>query len=130
MTGRAINTGTLVQTTTDSYATVTGSQIDTYAYGCTRVGYRIKETGGANGITAKVRGSIDGSNWTDLTTLDSAGSEAGGVDQTIAASATLLAFITPEFDAGAKAGFRFYDVQVKATGAGSQGEATVNGFAK
>jgi hypothetical protein len=125
-----VNTGALSQTSANAYAVVTGSQIDTYAYGCSRVGFRIAETGGSNGITAKVRGSIDGSNWTDLTTLDAAGSEAAGVDQTIAASAVLLAFVTPEFDSGAKAGFRFYDVQIKSTVNGSHGTASVHGFAK
>lgn len=118
------------QASVDAYAPVAGSTVDTFGRSGRSVGFALKEQGGANGVTFEVSGSIDGSAWTPLTTLDEAGAERGGVDIAVAAGATALAFVTPEYDAGAKAGFRYYRVQVKATVGGSQGSARVRGFAK
>jgi hypothetical protein len=118
------------QTTTDTYVEVTGSTLDTAAFGQVFIGYRLAEVGGTNGVTYKVQGSLDTATWTDLTTLDEDGVERAGAEIAVPAAGDALAFITPGYDAGAKAAFRSYRVVVRSTTAGAAGTARVRGFAK
>lgn len=118
------------QTTTDAYAEVSGTKIDTAGYGQKSVMYRLAETGAVNGITYKVQGSVDDTNWDDLTTLDEAGTERAGVEIALSAGTSANAIITPHYDSGAKAAYRYYRVMVKSTTAGNSGSAAVSGFAK
>lgn len=123
----------LSQATTDSYVAVTNSTIDTGYYGQRSIVYRVSESGGANGITYKVQGSVDNTNWTDLRTITAAGALNAAADVAVAASAADLSFISDTestaTNAG-KSGYRFYRVMVKSTSAGNAGTARVVGFSK
>jgi len=114
------------QTSTSSYVIVSGSTIDTaQANHLVSIHYRIRETGGTNGITVKVQGSMDGTNFTDITAQDNTGTAQSGVDVAVSASSAATLFCT-----GATASWRYYRVMVKDTVASSHGQATVIGFAK
>ncbi len=118
------------QASTDAYAVITGSKIDTAAFGQRYVAYRLAEVGGTNGVTFKLQGSLDDTNWEDLTTLDEAGVERTAADIAVTAGGSAMAFVTPDYDAGVKAAFRYYQVLVKSTVAGQAGTARARGFAK
>lgn len=76
---------------TSSYAAVPGSTMDLGGTFLIAM-YQIAETGGVNGITAKVQASVDGQTWFDATTasLASDGSTASSIAQAVAAGAALV----------------------------------------
>ena len=98
------------QETTDSYADVTGSEID--AYSQSLVSYTVKNTDGANSIDYKVLASIDGTTYVEVQAEASLATGATGTYATTTAA------------------YRYYKIQVKATVGGSQGDAQVRAIAK
>lgn len=100
----------VAQATVNAYADVAGSIIDTVERETLAI--VLQNTHGANSLDWKVLGSIDGITYVE-----------------VQAEAT-LAFGAVGTYSVAKAVYRFYKVQVKATVAGSQAEATVNLIAK
>ena len=98
------------QETTDAYADVTGSKIDTYSQKL--VSYIIKNTDGANSLDWKVLASNDDTTYVEAQAEASVAAGASGTYTSTAAP------------------YRYYKVQVKATVGGSQGDATLHGLAK
>jgi len=98
------------QETTNTYADVTGSVIDTYSQKL--VSYTCENTDGANSIDWKVLASNDGTTYVEAQAEASLAAGAVGTYTSTAAP------------------YRYYKVQVKATVGDSQGDATVNGLAK
>lgn len=98
------------QESTNSYADVTGSKIDTYSK--TKVCYTCKNTDLANSINWKVLCSNDD------TTYIEAQAEATLTTGSIGSYTNTLAT------------YRYYKIQVKATVGGSQGDAQVRGYSK
>jgi hypothetical protein len=97
------------QESTNVYADVDGSIIDTY--GKSIICYTCKNTDGANSIDWKVLASIDGTTYVEAQAEASLAAAAVG-------TFTSLAY------------YRYYKVQVKATVADSQGDAQVEGISK
>lgn len=100
----------LDQETTNTYADVTGSKIDTFSKKL--VSYTCKNTDGANSIDWKVLASND-----DVTYVEAQ------------AEASLAAAAIGTYTATA-APYRYYKIQVKATVGDSQGDAQVRGMSK
>ena len=98
------------QETTNTYADVTGSKIDTYSQKL--ISYIIKNTDGANSLDWKVLASNDDSTYVEAQAEASVAAGASGTYTSTAAP------------------YRYYKVQVKATVADSQGDATLHGMAK
>jgi hypothetical protein len=100
------------QTTTNSYADVTGSKIDTLA--ANHVVYTCLNAHVGNSIDWKVLASID-----DVTYVEAQ------------AEATLAAAAVGTFEASAaQIAYRYFKVQVKSTSSGNHGTAQVRGYAK
>lgn len=99
-------------TTTDAYADVTGSALD--SYGKTRIVYVVTNEHAANSITWKVLASLD-----NITFVE------------VQAEATLAAVTTASWVADtADSAYRYFKVQAKATVAESQGTVALVGYAK
>lgn len=98
------------QTTTNSYADVSGSIIDTLLQ--SSVAIVLKNTHGSNSIDWKVLASIDGTTYVEAQ-----------------AEATLTTGTTGTYSQSV-ALYRFYKVQVKATSSGNQGTAQAHLIAK
>jgi hypothetical protein len=98
------------QETTNDYADVTGSKIDTFSKKL--VSYTCTNTDGANAIKWKVLASND-----DVTYVEAQ------------AEAALAAAAVGTYTATA-APYRYYKVQVKASVGGAQGDARVRGMSK
>lgn len=97
------------QETTNSYADVEGSLIDTNGKGL--ISFICKNTDGSNSIDWQVLASNDNSVFTVVQVGASLAAAAVGVFSSIAY-------------------YRYYKVQVKATTPDSQGDATVKGISK
>jgi hypothetical protein len=97
------------QETTNAYADVDGSLIDTY--GKSIISYTCKNTDGANSIDWKVLASNDGTTYIEAQAEASLAAAAVGTFTSIAY-------------------YRYYKVQVKATVADSQGDAQIEGISK
>ena len=98
------------QNSVDAYADITDSKIDTS--GKTKVCYTCKNVHGANSIDWKVLCSNDDSTYIEAQAEASlAAAAVGSYTNTLAT-------------------YRYYKVQIKATGAGSQGTAQVKGYSK
>jgi len=97
------------QASTNSYADVTGSKIDTAGRKC--VSYICTNTG-ANEIDWKVLGSNDDSAYIEIQAEAGIAAAASGSYGTAAAP------------------YKYYKVQIKAASGGSQGEATLKGYTK
>lgn len=98
------------QTTTTSYADVTGSKIDTYSK--TKLSYVIKNTHAANSIKWKVMRSND-----DVTYVE------GQAEETVAALGTSYYSTTA-------AAYRYYKVQVLVGSGTNHGTIQVRGYSK
>lgn len=119
------------QDTTDDYVDVEGSLLDTAKSGARYISYLVAEVGGDNGITFKIMASIDGETYTLINgPLNQAGSEDADGIIAVNANASTEVFVTPDYDSGAKACYRFYKVQVKSTMMAMAGTVRVRGFAK
>ncbi len=105
------------------YNTVVGSQIDTEAFGGASVAYRIAVA--TQTMKVKIRGSIDGANWTDLATY---AADTLVVDS--GAEQTLTAGTAIERCVGMLTSYRYYDVAVANNVSAVIGTATVTPFAK
>lgn len=117
--------------TTDAFADVTGATLDTHGNGEKFLAFLLKEVGGANGVTFRVRGSVDGLTYTTIVgPIGADGVEDADGEVAVAASGSQEWFITPEYDSGAKVAYRHYTVQAKSTTAGNAGSAQVRIFAK
>lgn len=100
------------QTTTNSYADVDGSKIDSLTK--SKVCYTILNAHAANSIDWKVLASID-----DTTYIE------------VEPEATVAAKATDSWEASAtEVSYRYFKVQVKSTVTGSAGTAQVRGYAK
>lgn len=97
------------QETTNTYADISGSKVDTYGNGL--ICYTCKNTDGANSIDWKVLASIDGTTYIEAQAEASLAAAAVGTFTSIAY-------------------YRYYKIQVKATVADSQGDAQVEGIIK
>lgn len=104
------------QLTTSAFVAVVGSTIDT-AGGQTNVAYQV--TAASHDIKAKIQGSFDGVNWTDLITA---------AVVTSGSTAVLNAASTGAVTA--YAGYRYYQLVIEDNVGGTHGTATVIGFAK
>lgn len=100
------------QTTTNSYADVTGSKIDSLTKG--KVCYTIKNAHAANSIDWKVLASIDDTTYVEV---EAEAAVAGTATSSWEASATEVSY-------------RYFKVQVKSTVAETHGTAQVRGYAK
>lgn len=98
------------QVTTDAYADVVGSLVDTKWL--TSLSYTIENTDGANDLDWQVLASNDGGEFVVVKAEDTVGE--GAVD----------------IYAVAQAPYRYYKVQVKATSGGNQADALVSYIAK
>lgn len=98
------------QTTTNSYADLSGSKIDTT--NATSVSFVVKNTGGSNGAYWKIVGSNDDSSYVDVNS-----------------EATLAAGVSASY-ATAQAVYRYYKVQIKAQVGGSQTTVSAVALAK
>lgn len=123
-------------TTTDAYAAVSEISFDTFHGGEKHFAFRYAETGGANGATFKVQGSLNGTNYTDVVTVSSAGAEDSDAETPVAAGASAEVFVTLEAGGAAvepmaaRACYRHYRVVVKSTSAGNAATVSVTGFCK
>jgi hypothetical protein len=100
------------QETTDAYADVDGSEIDSLTKG--KVCYTITNADDTNSIDWKVLASIDGETWVEVEAEDSVAAEASDSWE---ASATEVSY-------------RYFKVQVKSTVSEAAGIAQVRGYAK
>lgn len=100
------------QTTTNSYADVVGSKIDTATKG--KVCYTIKNAHATNSIDWKVLASNDDTTYVEV---EAEASVAGTASDSWEASATEVSY-------------RYFKVQVKSTVAAAHGTADVSGYAK
>lgn len=126
--GLATVSGTMA-TTANAYAAVTGTVLDTALYGGRRVAYQVTE-GNVNAITAKVQGSLDGSAWSDVLTMDTDGSQRAGVDVAVAKNGTAYLMVAPEQTNKAAHCWRYYRVAAKSTVADTAGTVAVKGIQK
>lgn len=120
------NPGTFA--TADGYAAVPGSLLDTGVGAGTHIGYRVAAA--TNGATAKMQASMDGTNWLDVIARKEDGTAQAAVDVAVAAGADEYLIVTPAHDSGAKAAFRYYQVQARSTVAGNSSTVTLDGMAK
>lgn len=119
------------QASTDAFADVAGSKVDTLQRGEKFLAFLLKEVGGTNGITYRLQGSINDVTYTNIVgPIDATGAEDLDGEVAVVANGSQEWFVTPEYDSGAKAAYRHYKVQVKATVALNQGTAQVRIFAK
>lgn len=123
------NTATVApaaQASTNAYADIAGSTIDTLGLHARIARYTITESGAANGITCKLVGSLDDATYYDLTAQTEAGADQAGVDVAIAANGTGHFVVSASTAKGsANRGMRYLKAQLKATVGGSQGQATL-----
>lgn len=103
------------QATTNSFVQVSGSLLDVRSYPIASLAVRVANTGASNDLDYKVRGSIDGVNFTDVITLTLAGVEQAASGAAVQEDASAEVFITNGYDGGAPNSFNFYDVVVKST---------------
>lgn len=107
-----VNEMSSAQATADAYAAVTESRVR--VHGHNRLRFLVEETGGSNGITAKVRGRYlreNGySSWQD-----------------VSAEVAISAGSSAEFDLGPHLKYDEYEVWVKSTSASSPGAVQVYG---
>ena len=112
-------------TTTASY--VTAAVYDVRSLPRCQLSVGVTEAG-TNAVEFKVRGSVDGKAWDDLTLLSKAGVAFAAADIDVATSATIHAFL----DTGSKVqpAYGFYDVQVRDDVAASHGSVKVTAIGK
>jgi hypothetical protein len=113
-------------TTTASYAAVTGTKIN-MPRGARAVAVQVTETGGANGGTFKVQGSLDGSNWTDLTVYDATSTIESAADVAVSAGTTVPVFMSQSATKFATGCYTFYQIQAKDTSGGSHAVLNIVG---
>jgi hypothetical protein len=102
-------------TTTNDFLRVPGAMIDLRQDPTSSLAIRVSNTGGSNDINYKVRGSVDGTNFTDVITLVLAGTEQAATGATVQENSSAEVFITDAYDGGAPASFNFYDVVAEST---------------
>lgn len=91
------------------------------------LGIYAAETGGTNGVTVKLQGSIDGVAWNDLLTYDDTSTIRAGVDVAITAGAGLYLFASLMAAKWALACYKYYRVLAKSTSSGNPGVASLTG---
>lgn len=102
-------------TTTNDFVRVPGAIIDVRHYPVGSIAVRVENTGDTNDINYKVRGSIDGDNFTDIITLLLDGTEQAATGATVQESASAEVFVTDFHDGGCPASFNYYDVVAEST---------------
>jgi hypothetical protein len=112
-------------TTTDDFVRVPGAIIDLRQDPVSSLAIRVSNTGGSNDINYKVRGSIDGTNFTDIITLLLDGTEQAATGATVQENASAQVFVTDAYDGGAPASFNYYDVVAKSTSGGNSSTVVV-----
>lgn len=117
--------------TGDAFADIAGAKIDTLQRAEKFIAFLLQETGGTNGVTFRVQASIDDVVYTTVVgPLDATGAEHADGEVAVTASGSQEWFITPEYDGGAKACYRYYKAQAKSTVSGNSGSAKATIFAK
>lgn len=88
-----VMTGQTSVASTSSYAAILG--MDLLGTQQMRPWFQVSETGGTNGVTAKVQMSVDGQAWFDVssTSIASNGTATSAVAQSIAAGTSLLIYV-------------------------------------
>lgn len=94
--------------------------------GFKNVGFRVSVA--TQNMVAKIQGSMDGTNWEDITARKLDNTAQAGVDVTVAAAANTYLFVVEAM--GTLAMLPYYRVMVKNAAAGVVGVATVSGFMK
>ena len=102
--------------TTDDFVRVPGSLIDTRKYPARSLAIRVSNTGLANDASYKVRGSVDGTNFTDVITKVLAGTDQAASGATVQEAASAEVFIDDNYaDKDPVLAFNYFDVMAKST---------------
>jgi hypothetical protein len=114
------------QVSANGYQPITGTTIDLSPTNHNAYSFQVKETGGVNGITVKVQGSNDNTNWNDIISCLS-DDPAFTYAVAVAVAASGLKTLYPNMQFGCS--FRYVRMAVTDTVGNSHGTAQVNMFA-
>lgn len=102
--------------TTDDFVRVPGSLIDTRKYPARSLAIRVANTGASNDADYKVRGSVDGTNFTDVITKVLSGADQAASGATVQEATAAEVFIDNNYaDKDPVLAFNYFDIMAKST---------------
>ena len=117
-------------TTTDADAAVPGSELELWQNGQSSVAFLLKETGGVNGVTAKLQGRLFSGAWLDVTARDETATPHGAAEVAVGAGGEDYLFVPDDPANEVWQLFTEFRIVARSTVAGNAGDLKVDGIAK